>query len=444
MTAHQSSNNLYQRFSILTLFLFLTINLFSQFDIRYGNNTFNTAANFLTSAPDGRGVGLGNAGAAISSDANAMFWNPARYGFINNWGGFSISVLPYNWINQNTNKILKFSTSEAGFARINEKIVLATTFRNQYMGEMTVTDEYGTILGTFKPTESSFDLAFAYLVNTNLSLAIAGRYISSNLFQNLVVMGVETKVGKSFAMDLSVYWKKKISSLITLAWGLNISNIGNKISYTTSNLDKSFIPTNLRLGGRLSLNASDAVVLSFQFDITKLLVPTPPVYAWDSMGNYIPIPGTDNYLVAAGMNPDVSVIKGMIQSWYDAPGDVEEIKDENGNPMYDPETGATLVTVKKGSVFTEELRELYWGTGIELVIIKKLYIRDGFYYQHATKGGLKYYTTSIGGWFKYFCFDITYQRAIKNAYVYYNYNHLVRFTLTFRFGNPNHDYALRD
>jgi hypothetical protein len=441
---NQSSNNVYKRFCFLALFLLFTINLFSQFNIRYENNTFHTAANFLTVAPDGRGTGLGNAGAAISSDANAMYWNPARYGFINNWGGFSFSVLPYNLINHDNYKTLKFFTNEAGFARINKKIVLAATFRNQYWEEMTVTDDQGTNLGTFKPKEFSFDLAFAYLINNNLSLAIAGRYISSNLFQNQVVQGVETKVGKSFAMDVSVYWKKKFSSLITFAWGLNISNIGNKISYTTANINKNFIPTNLRLGGRLSLNFSDAVVLSFQLDMTKLLVPTPPVYAKDSTGNLILVPGTDHYLIAAGMNPDISIVKGMIQSWYDAPGDVEIILDENGNQIYDPETGAALVTVKSGSAFTEELKELYWGTGIELIIFNKLYVRDGFYYQHATKGGLKYFTTSVGGWSKFFCFDITYQKAIKNAYTYHNYKSLIRFTFIFRFGNPNHDYASKE
>jgi hypothetical protein len=443
MIIKRSLNNISKRFSYLIILLSLAANSFSQY-ISSTDNIYNTAANFLIIAPDGRGTGMGNVGAAISSDANAMFWNPARYGFINNWGGFSVSVLPYNLVDRDNYDILKFMTTEAVFGRINEKIVLASTFRNQSWGEITFTDEQGTALGTFKPKEFSFDISFAYLVNPNLSLAIAGRYIHSNLFDDQVVQGVETRSGKSFAIDLSAYWKKELSSLITFAWGVNISNIGNKISYSTSNIDKLFIPTNLRLGPRLSLNFSEAVTLSLLFDINKILVPTQPIYAHDSTGNLIPIPGTDKYLIAAGMDPNVSVIKGMIQSWYDAPGEYELVTDQNGNLMYDPETGAVLITVKHGTAFKEELRELYWGTGLELVILKKLYIRDGFYYQHGTKGNLKYFTTSIGGWFNIFCFDISYQRAIKNAYVYYNYKDLLRFTLTFRFGNPNHDYALRD
>ena len=400
-------------------------------------------ASFLTIPPDGRGAGLGNTGVASSSDANAMFWNPARYGFINNWGGFSFSAIPFNLISSDRGT-LPFMYQISGFARINKQIVLASTYEHFYWDEITFTDEQGTNLGTFKPKEFSYDLAFAYLVNSNLSLSLAGRYIQSDLTNSQTVQGIETKVGRSFAIDLSLYWKKRFSSLIIFAWGLNISNIGNKISYTTSNVNKEFIPTNFRLGPRLTLTFSDAVALSFQFDLTKQLVPSPPVYARDTTGQLVPIQGTDKFLIDAGMNPNVSVIKGMIQSWYDAPGNVSTVKDENGNDVYYIYNDQAVVstTVESGSVFKEELREIHWGIGMELVFIKHLYVRGGFYYEHPSQGNIKSFTSGFGGWFNVFCFDITYQRF--NAYTIYDYRNLLRFTFTLRFGNPKHDYLAKE
>ncbi len=165
-------------------------------------------------------------------------------------------------------------------------------------------------------------------------------------------------------------------------------------------------------------------------------MPTPPVYAWDSVGNYIPIPGTDQYEIAAGMNPDVSVIKGMIQSWYDAPGEVEVVTDENGNIEYE-ENGATKTTVESGSAFKEELREFYYSIGTEYWYNEILAIRAGYFWEHASKGARQYATLGVGLRYNVFGLDFSYliptggnanQNPLQNT---------LRFSLLFNFDNLN-------
>ncbi len=223
----------------------------------------------------------------------------------------------------------------------------------------------------------------------------------------------------------------------SFAWGLNISNIGNKISYTSSNIEQDFIPTNLRVGARLTLDLDDYNQLAFFGDINKLLVPTPPVYAWDSSGNLSPIAGTDKYLIVAGMDPNVSVIRGMIQSWYDAPGDVEVVLDEDGNPMYDPETGATLVTVKSGSPFKEELKEFYYSLGIEYWYNKIFSVRAGYFWEHATKGGRQYATLGVGLRYNVFGLDFSYLIPTTGGSQQHPLQNTLRFSLLFNFDNLN-------
>ncbi len=183
----------------------------------------------------------------------------------------------------------------------------------------------------------------------------------------------------------------------TFAWGVNISNIGSKISYSESNIEKNFIPTNLRFGPRLTLELDDYNSISFQFDVNKLLVPTPPIYS-DSLTN-----PDGSRVIEKGMNPDVSVIQGMIQSWYDAPGG-----------------------------FSEELREFSFAVGTEYWYTDVLALRGGFYYEDASKGNRKYATLGVGLRYNVFGLDFSYlipvtqdQNPLQNT---------LRFSLIFNLG----------
>jgi len=208
-------------------------------------------------------------------------------------------------------------------------------------------------------------------------LAVAGRFIYSNLTQGQYVQGVETSAGTSVAADVSLYWEDEVnwfaSTPASFAWGINISNIGNKISYSKTNIERDFIPTNFRIGPRLTLDLDDYNTISFQVDVNKLLVPTPPIYS-DSLFN-----SDGSRLIEEGKNPNVSVVQGMMQSWYDAPGG-----------------------------FSEEMREFSFSVGTEYWYTDVLALRGGFYYEDLTKGNRKYATLGVGLRYNVFGLDFSY------------------------------------
>ncbi|MFA4864338.1 MAG: PorV/PorQ family protein, partial [Bacteroidales bacterium] len=140
-------------------------------------------------------------------------------------------------------------------------------------------------------------------------------------------------------------------------------------------VNKDFIPTNLRagIGFTTKFNASNS--LTFLADFNKLLVPTPPVYLRDSLG-YPVYDDENNRVISKGMDPNVSVLRGMFQSWYDAPGG-----------------------------FEEEMKEWSFGIGAEYWFRSNFSARAGIYHEDKTKGTRRYFTTGIGIRFGYFGFD---------------------------------------
>ncbi len=185
------------------------------------------------------------------------------------------------------------------------------------------------------------------------------------------------------------------------AWGMNISNIGTKISYNQTNIEKDFIPTNFRIGPSLQINIDEYNSMTFMLDINKLLVPTPPIYLRDdSTGQFIVGPDGDK-IIDKGMDPNVSVVSGMIQSWYDAP---------NG--------------------FSEELREFSFGGGVEYWYNKLFAIRGGFFYEDKTKGNRKFFTLGAGLKYNVFSIDFAYLIPLEQQNPLEN---TLRFSLLFDF-----------
>ena len=362
-------------------------------------NTITTAVPLLNIGPDARAGGLGDGGVASTPDANSMHWNPAKYAFIDNDMGFAFSYTPWlrNLVNDINLTYLSF------YKRIDKVSTVASTLRYFSLGEIQFTDDRGGNIGTFKPNEFAIDATYSRILTDNLSLAVAGRFIYSDLTQGQFVSGIETKAGTSVAADIALYWEKDVSwfenTKANFAWGLDISNIGSKISYTVDNTQKEFIPTNFRIGPRLTLELDDYNTISFQIDINKLLVPTPPIYS-DSTNP------DGSYVIEEGMNPDVGPIKGMIQSWYDAPGG-----------------------------FSEELKEFNFAFGAEYWYTDVLALRGGFFYEDATKGNRKYATLGVGLRYNVFGLDFSYlipvtsdQNPLQNT---------LRFTLIFDIGKEN-------
>ena len=228
-------------------------------------------------------------------------------------------------------------------------------------------------------------------------MAISGRYIYSNLTGGQLAGGIPTVAGQSIAADISAYYTNPVrlgGKDIDLAFGGNISNIGSKLAYTKTD-DKDFIPINLRLGTSIGTEFDEYNKMSFAFDINKLLVPTPPVYGGS---------GTDN--IVAGMDPEVSVVSGIFQSFWDSPGGVNE-----------------------------EFREINYSIGTEYWYANQFALRAGYFFEHNTKGGRKFFTFGSGVKYNVFALDFSY---LINASRSINGNNplanTMRFTLVFDLG----------
>jgi len=230
-----------------------------------------------------------------------------------------------------------------------------------------------------------------------ISGAVAARFIYSNLTQGQFVQGAETNAGTSIAADAAVYYQKSVDMGkfdADVTWGINLSNIGSKISYSKTAIKKDFIPTNLRLGGGLNMHFDDYNSLAILLDFNKLQVPTPPIY--DTIYD-----DENNPVIKKGMDPNVSPVAGIIQSWYDAPYG-----------------------------FSEEMREWAIAFGLEYWYAKQFSLRTGFFYEDKTKGNRKFVTVGAGLRYSVFGLDLSYLIPFEQQHPLEN---TLRFTLYFNF-----------
>jgi len=380
-------------------------------------NTITTAVPFLMISPDSRAGGMGDGGVAVSADANAIHWNPSKLAFAEHDGEFTMSYSP--WLR---NLVPDMSLAYlAGYKRLsNKKSAIGGSLRYFNLGSILFTDQNGSTIRDFKPAEFAVDLVFAQQFSEHFSGGVAIRYINSNLTGGISVQGANTKAGQSVAADVSMFYTKPDMQVgdkdATFSFGLNISNIGAKMSYSET-AAQNFIPINLRLGPAFTLDLDKYNKLTFAFDVNKLLVPTPPVYQLDENGALILDPATGEYVIASGKNPNVGVATGMIQSFSDAPGNVSY--DDNGN-----------IIVEDGSRMREEFREINIGGGLEYWYAEQFAFRTGYFWEHYTKGNRKYVTLGAGVRYNVFSLDLSFLIANTARSPLAN---TLRFTLGFRF-----------
>lgn len=328
-------------------------------------NTISTSVPFLSIAPDSRAGAMGDVGVATSPDQNSIHWNASKLAFMEKEQGLSLSYTP--WLQDLVPEISLSYLS--AYKKLNSKSAVATSLRYFSLGEIQFTGGDGQDLKKFSPNEFALDGAYAMKLSENFSAGVAMRYIYSNLTGGINVDGGgATKPGNSFAVDLSSYFQSDEFEIdekdAYWAAGINLSNMGNKISYTDGG-EEHFLPMNARVGGSLFMELDEFNTISFAVDVNKLLVPTTPVYAVDEDGD--PIVENGRQVIAAGKDPNVGVVQGIFQSFSDAPG---------------------------GS--KEELNELMFSVGAEYWYMKQFALRGGYFYEHETKGGRKYFTVGLG------------------------------------------------
>jgi len=373
----------------------MMLNSFSQDDIDYsdltgGLNTITTAVPFLLIAPDSRSGAMGDVGVATSPDANSIHWNPAKLAFASEDIGASISYVP--WLRALVPDInLSYIT---GYRKLDDNQAVGLEMRYFSLGDITFTNITGDVIGQYKPHEFALGSSYARKLSDQFSLAISGRYIYSNLTGGQSAGGIETVAGQSIAADLAGFYTKPVrmgGHDMDLAVGLNISNIGSKVSYTETSVT-DFIPINMRLGTALATDIDDYNKISFAVDINKLLVPTPPI--------------TDNGEIKLGQSSDVGVVSGIFQSFGDAPGG-----------------------------FKEEMREINYSIGSEYWYNNQFAIRAGYFFEHDTKGGRKFFTFGSGVKYSAFILDFSYLiNATTDAGATNPLANTMRFSMTWNFG----------
>lgn len=374
-------------------------------------NVITTAVPFVSIAPDARGGALGDCGVSSEADVYSMHYNPAKYTYLKEDLSIGLGYSP--WLYR---LVPDMHLAYLAFAKkINSESAIGATLRYFSCGDITFRDENGNSLGDYKPNEWALDVTYSRMLTDYLSGAVAGRFIYSNLTQG-VTDG--SSVGWSVAADVAVYYKRPVEWFRDMgaefAWGVCINNLGSKVSYRNTSVDKDFIPTTLRLGPSLKLELDEYNSLSFMVDVTKLLVPTPPLYKRGENGQII----TDqngNLEIEEGMSDNVSVMQGVFQSFYDAPG-------------FSYNDYGEKVGLGK---FYEELCEYNIGLGIEYWYNDVFGVRGGYFNEAALKGNRKYITLGAALKYNVFGLDVSYLVPVNGTVGTNPLESTLRFNLTY-------------
>jgi hypothetical protein len=346
-----------------------------------------TAVPFLNNTPDARGTALGFSGVATSPDAFSMFYNPAKYAFMSN--DHTMIASGFNVFSAFQDRYMLLYNAFA--QRIGNSVIAATARYHRY-GDLVLYDEYHQNLGSYRPHEFAVDVAYSYRFSDYLSAGVAGRFIHYTL--NASTVGYNVK-SSSIAGDVSVFYRRPLGSLVDMSLGAAITNIGTKMAYYYAEGQKDFIPTTLRLGSAFKFNFHPKNTLTVNLEFTKLMVPTPPIIARDDTGN--PMYNDDgSYQLLYGMDNNVSVFRGMFQSFFDAPGYAYySLGYNSGQYNYI-------------SSFYEELCEVNTGVGIEYNLADHFFVRTGYYHVPSLKGGMNCLTEGLGMKFGIFGMDLSY------------------------------------
>lgn len=353
-------------------------------------NPVNTSVTSQTIAPDARAAGMGDVGAATDPDVNSQYWNPAKYPFCISRAGVALNYTP--WLRQLVSDMDLAYLS--GYYRIGDYSAVSASLRYFSLGE--VMTNYDSTTGessgmTINPYEMSFDVAYSLMLSEKFSIAAAVRWIYSDLTYNYTD---DTSPGSAFAADIACYYNNYINigaRECQLGIGLNISNIGSKITFGGSE-DSEFIPTNMRLGVALMVPIDEYNRFTIAADANKLLVPTyPKQEEGESTEAYQQRVQKDYY--------DVSSISGIFKSFGDAPGG-----------------------------FKEELQEVNWSVGAEYVYNDKFTLRAGYHHESENKGNRKYFTVGAGFRMSAFSLDCGYVIATAKSNPL---DQTLRFTLGF-------------
>jgi len=372
------------KYYYLMTFFFVTISVYSQ------DRVITTGVPFLQITPDARAAGMGDMGVATSADEFSQQWNPAKYPFNSNNEGFAISYTPY--LSKLVNDI--FLGNVTYYKKLNERSAWATSFKYFSLGDIQFNEIIGgTIVdqGIEKPNELTLDISYSLKLSELFSMSVVARYIRSDL---KLSSDSDSSSANSLGIDISAFYRSKsfefsgINSI--LRSGINISNIGPRLKYDVGGR-QNFIPTNLKVGTGLQMNIDDDNSITVNLELNKLLVPTPIAF-FDQNNQFI-----------GYKQPDVGFLKGIIESFSDAPDG-----------------------------FKEELQEIAWSLGFEYIFKNNFSLRTGYFNENKYKGSRRYITFGTGFLINQMNFNVSYLFSTSN--VRSPLENTLRFSLAFNIG----------
>ena len=414
MITFQKNQNLTSICALFLIALFSTT-ASAQTTIRPNEDTrvITTGVPFILIASDARAAAMGDMGVATSVDAYSQQWNPSKYAFSEAKSGFGVSYTPY--LSKLVNDI--FLGNVTYFNRLNERSAFAVSLKYFSLGEIELrADEFSQAL-IEKPNELTLDASYALRLSDQFSMAVALRYLRSDL--KIQAIDVNAKAAGSFGVDIAGYYQSEEEAYNDFngRWrgGFAIQNLGPKIKYDEGGRE-NFLPTNLRLGGGFDFIFDQYNRVNVTAEVTKLLVPTPPVYGTeynytDTNGNGVYDEGTDtlgaienNDVIIEGQDPNVEFLPGVFQSFNDAPGG-----------------------------FSEELDEFTWALGAEYLYQDSFALRLGYFNENELKGARKFF--ALGAGFKYTTINIDLSYLFSASKVQSPLENTLRFSLSFNIGD---------
>ncbi|WP_091426572.1 type IX secretion system outer membrane channel protein PorV [Formosa sp. Hel1_31_208] len=401
--------------ALIILTVFNTLN--AQETITFDNQStvITTGVPFMLIAPDARAAGMGDMGVATSVDAYAQQWNAAKYTFSEAKSGIAVSYTPY--LSRLVNDIsIAYLTY---FNRINERSAFGFSFKYFGLGEIEIRENEFVDPIIEKPNEFTIDASYSLRLADQFSMAVVLRYLRSDL--RIQSVDANAQAAGSFGVDITGYYQSEEEAYNSFngrtRFGFAIQNLGPKIKYDDGGRE-NFLPTNLRLGGGFDFIFDDYNKLSVTAEVTKLLVPTPPLFGFvDTDGDgqqTVDDPSTTDIdegeptIITGGQSNDVGFLSGVFQSFGDAPGG-----------------------------FSEELKEFTWALGAEYLYQESFAFRAGYFNESDEKGARKFF--ALGAGFKYTTINIDLSYLFSASKVQSPLENTLRFSLTFNFGDGEYD-----
>jgi len=378
-----------------------------------------TGVPFLLIAADARAAGMGDQGVATSADVFSQQWNPAKYAFSLKEQGVGVSYTPYLTSIANDISLAQLNY----FNKINERSAFGASLRYFGLGdiELRQTADPNEAVVTRSPNELAVDVSYSLKLDERFSMAVTGRFISSNLRVPEATGGSsDASAAKTYAFDISGFYQSEETAYENFdgRWraGFNFQNLGPKISYDADDLSTNFIPANMRLGGGFDFIFDEYSTLGVNVEVAKLLVPTPPArtIAQDSNGNGQIDPeentaASDQYSDDLNRYNDINWVSGIFKSFGDAPDGIKE-----------------------------ELKEVTYSIGAEYMYNNAFALRAGYFNENKDKGARKFF--ALGAGFKYSVIKLDFSYLFSASTVRNPLENTLRFSLTFNFGDDYDEY----